>query len=68
MAIERSQKRLTLTVEEAANALGIGRSLAYEGVRTGEIPSVRIGRRILIPVAGIEQILKNASTQEQELD
>lgn len=41
----------TLTVEEAAAVLGIGRNSAYEAVRRGEIPSIRIGRRIVIPTA-----------------
>ena len=38
-----------LTVDETARALRISRTSAYEAVRTGDIPSVRIGRRILIP-------------------
>ena len=44
-----SPARLTLTVEEAAALLGISRNSAYEAVRRGEIPSVRIGGRIVIP-------------------
>jgi excisionase family DNA binding protein len=40
---------LTLTVEEAAAPLGISRPFAYEAVRRGEIPSIRIGRRVLVP-------------------
>jgi excisionase family DNA binding protein len=40
---------LVLTVEEVAGVLVICRASAYEGVRTGEIPSVRIGRSIRIP-------------------
>ncbi len=47
----------TLTVEEAARILGISRGVAYEGVRTGEIPSIKIGRRILIPRARLEELL-----------
>lgn len=42
-------ERRTLTVEEAARLLGIGRGAAYEAARRGELPSVRLGRRILIP-------------------
>jgi excisionase family DNA binding protein len=42
-------QRLTLTVEETAKLLGIGRKQSYEGVATGDIPSIRIGRRILVP-------------------
>ena len=49
--------KLAYTVEEAARLLGIGRSAAYEGVRTGQIPSIRIGRRILVPKAALEQML-----------
>lgn len=36
--------RLLLTVEEAGAALGVGRSLMYELIATGEIPTVRVGR------------------------
>jgi excisionase family DNA binding protein len=38
-----------LTVEQTAKVLGISRGLAFTAVRNGDIPSVRIGRRILIP-------------------
>ncbi len=44
-------ERLTLTVSEAAKALGIGRGTAYELVRTGEIPTLRLGRRLVVPRA-----------------
>jgi excisionase family DNA binding protein len=40
---------LTVTVEQAAKLLGIGRSTAYELVHTGDIPSLRLGRRIVVP-------------------
>ncbi len=38
-----------LTVEQTAKLLGISRGLAFAAVRTGEIPHIRIGRRILVP-------------------
>lgn len=44
---------LTLTVEQAAKLLGIGRSTAYELVHTGDIPSLRLGRRIVVPIGQI---------------
>ncbi len=50
--------RQTVTVPEAANILGIGRSGAYAAVRSGAIPAVRIGHRILVPVAALERLLK----------
>jgi excisionase family DNA binding protein len=48
----------TLTVEEAGDALGISRASAYEGVRTGAIPSLRIGRRIVVPTAALRRMLE----------
>jgi excisionase family DNA binding protein len=49
--------RLTLTVEEAAATLGISRAFAYEAVRRGDIPSIRIGRRVLVPQAALARML-----------
>jgi excisionase family DNA binding protein len=46
-----NEHALTLTVEQAAKVLGIGRSTAYELVRTGDLPSLRLGRRIVVPIA-----------------
>ncbi len=40
---------MTMSVEEAALCLGISRNSAYEAVRRGEIPAIRIGHRIRIP-------------------
>ena len=48
---------LTMTVEEAAVVLGIARSTAYELVRAGDIESIRLRRRIVIPVAHLAERL-----------
>jgi excisionase family DNA binding protein len=48
---------LTVTVEQAAKLLGIGRSTAYELVHTGDIPSLRLGRRIVVPIAIVAEKL-----------
>ena len=55
-------QRRTITVEEAAKALGIGRNSAYEAVRRGEIPSIAIGRRLLVPAAALERLLAGEVT------
>lgn len=47
----------TYSVEEAAQILGIGRNSAYEAIRQGKIPSLRIGSRILVPKHALEQSL-----------
>lgn len=44
-----SEARIVLTVEEAAELLGIGRTLMYALVAAGEVESVRIGRLRRIP-------------------
>jgi len=49
--------KLTYTVPEAAALLGISRSTAYECVRRGEIPSLTLGRRVLITRTQLEQLL-----------
>ena len=52
-----NRKKLALTVKETAEMLGLSRASVYQGVRTGEIPHVRIGKRILIPRRTLERIL-----------
>jgi excisionase family DNA binding protein len=40
---------LVISVEEAARMLSISRGLAYEAARRGELPTIRLGRRLLVP-------------------
>ncbi len=56
--IYKSPDSLVYTVLEARLLLGLSRSLMYEAIRTGEVPSVRIGRRILIPKAALNRLLE----------
>jgi excisionase family DNA binding protein len=50
-------RRLTLTVAEAGQVLGVSRSYAYELVRQGQLPCMRLGRRIVVPVRALEALL-----------
>jgi excisionase family DNA binding protein len=52
--------RLVLSVTEAADMLGISRGLAYELVARGELPSLRLGRRIVVPRRALETLLDAA--------
>jgi len=52
-------ERLTITVGEAAKELGISRALAYEMARTGKLPTLRFGRRFVVPRKAIDQLLEN---------
>ena len=51
-------ERLTMTVTEAAEVLGISRAFAYELVGRGEIPVVRFGRRVVVPRKALETLLE----------
>ncbi|HEX76204.1 MAG TPA: helix-turn-helix domain-containing protein [Dehalococcoidia bacterium] len=57
------EERPVLTVEEAAEYLGISRPTAYEAIHTGEIPHIRIGKRILIPRVALEKMLLEAGSK-----
>jgi excisionase family DNA binding protein len=48
---------MTCTVEEAAEMLGIARHTAYQAAARGELPTVRIGRRLLVPLARLNDLL-----------
>lgn len=47
----------TLSIEEAAQVLGVSRGLAYEAARRGELPTIRLGRRLLVPTARLREML-----------
>jgi excisionase family DNA binding protein len=49
--------QLTLTVEEAGRLLGISRGAAYRAAACGQIPTIRVGRRLLVPTARLHQLL-----------
>lgn len=55
-------ERSTMTVEEAAEVLGISRTSAYECVRRGELRAVRLGRRLVVPRLVVEQMLTGERT------
>lgn len=50
-------EELTVSVKVASEALGIGQSLTYAGIKDKKIPSIRIGRRVAIPTAAIRKML-----------
>lgn len=54
--------RKTVTVVEAAALLGVSRNTAYQAVRDGTVPSIRVGRRILVPVHALDQLLSSGAT------
>jgi excisionase family DNA binding protein len=51
----------TITVEEAGRVLGISRNTAYEAARTGQLPVIRLGRRMRVPKVALQRLLDSAA-------
>ena len=57
-----------LTCAEAAERLRISQKLVYRLVSRGELPALRFGRAIRIPVAGLERLIADAAASSHVLD
>lgn len=55
-----------LNVEELAAYLGCGRSMAYELVHRADFPTVRLGRKIVIPFEALQSWLRKQTEGEEE--
>jgi excisionase family DNA binding protein len=60
------QGPLAVSVPEAARLLGISRGLAYELVARGDLPSVRLGRRLVVPRHALVALVDDASSIRDE--
>jgi excisionase family DNA binding protein len=47
----------TIRVDRAGQLLGISRATAYEAARSGQIPTLRIGKRLVVPTAALLRLL-----------
>lgn len=61
-------EKLVYTPAETQKLLGLGRGTIYEALRTGAIPSVRVGRKFLIPRAALERMLEGGTAGPQRSD
>jgi excisionase family DNA binding protein len=50
-------ERLTYSLSEVGRLLGLGRNSVYAAVKNGELPTLRIGRRLLVPKAKLDRLL-----------
>lgn len=57
MNIEDIRDRATITIPEAAVILGVGRDAAYAAAGKGQIPTLRLGRRLIVPVPALLAML-----------
>lgn len=55
--------RILYRVAEAGQAIGVSRSRMYELIASGEIPSVRVGNVLRVPVDGLREWAKRKATQ-----
>jgi hypothetical protein len=54
-------ERKTITVPQAGREyFGLGRNASYEAARRGEIPTIRIGKLLRVPVVALERKLEEA--------
>jgi len=55
--------RLTLNLwPDVGRALGIGRNATFQAAKSGQIPTIRIGKRLLVPRAAFDALLNGATT------
>lgn len=52
---------LLMPVDQASKALGVGRTTMYELIGQGDIPTVKIGRRRLVPAAALREYVDRIS-------
>jgi excisionase family DNA binding protein len=53
--LPEAAERLVYTVPEAGRLLGLSRNGAYEAAKRGDIPTIRVGRRLVVPKAAFHQ-------------
>lgn len=56
-----SSESLVLTVGEAAKLLRLSKTTTYDQIRQGSIPSIRMGKRILVPRAALIRMLEETT-------
>ena len=55
--------RLVLEVPEAGAKLGLGRNASYAAAKRGDIPTIKIGRLLRVPLRALEEMLNTPSRQ-----
>ena len=60
----RSDDKLLISVEEAAQRLDIGRTLFFELIRSGRIRTIRVGRLRKVPIESLRDFVERQSASE----
>lgn len=61
-------ERLLLQVPEAARILGVSASGLYERARRGEVKTVRIGRRVLVPLSELQRLAQGTRSRDEQVE
>ena len=57
MALPMPEDRPTVSVPEAGAAFGLGYTASYEAAKRGDLPTIRLGRRLVVPTATLRRML-----------
>lgn len=60
-----TSERLCYSCREVAQLLNLSRNSVYQGVLTGEIPHIKVGKRVLIPRVQLERLLLGNSEAKE---
>ncbi len=66
MSDNETGEKLVYTVPEAGKLLGISRATAYSLAHQGQIPVIRLGKRLVVPKCGLERMLNETRNQPQQ--
>lgn len=57
VTLPTAEERPTMSVPEVCVILGISRQHGYHAVNAGDIPAIRLGRKVLVPTAELRRLL-----------
>ncbi|MCL4474295.1 MAG: helix-turn-helix domain-containing protein [Actinobacteria bacterium] len=64
--LQHESEKWAFSIEEVAQLLGIGRNTAYEMCRIGRIPTVKLGRRKIVPRKALEKLLSSEESMKDD--
>ena len=60
----KEKARWVFTVPEAGRRCGLGRTASYEAARRGDLPVIRIGKRLFVPIEALRHMLEKAGQSD----
>jgi excisionase family DNA binding protein len=62
------EHELTISVPAAGRRLGIGKNLSYAAARRGELPVLRFGRKLRVPLAALDRLLAATGSKAEVME